>query len=96
MVYFQGRLIDVAVFTTKNRVNMKAFWHKLKHWGKVVGDFQARLLLSILYALLVLPTGLIVKIGGDLLENRPPAPTTTYWKARPPESPLLRPARRQG
>ncbi|MBX2998170.1 MAG: hypothetical protein KF893_06620 [Caldilineaceae bacterium] len=75
---------------------MKAFWHKIKHGAQVIGDFQARLLLAILYGLLVLPTGFIVKIGGDLLEIRPPDKTTSYWKARPADNPLLRPARRQG
>jgi hypothetical protein len=74
---------------------MKAFWQKVKNGAKVVGDFQARLLLGILYVLLVLPTGLIVKLGGDLLEIRPNK-ATSYWKTRAADSSLLRPARRQG
>jgi hypothetical protein len=85
-----------AAYALEDTNLMNAFWQKVKNGAKVVGDFQARLLLGILYVLLVLPTGLIVKLGGDLLEIRPPDKTISYWKARPADSPLLRPARRQG
>jgi hypothetical protein len=77
-------------------IHMKAFWAKVKHGAQAVGDFQARLILTILYLLLVMPTGLIVKLGGDLLELRYPATTKSYWKARSTEDIALRPARRQG
>jgi hypothetical protein len=75
---------------------MKEFWRKIKHGAQVVGDFQARLILTILYVVLVLPTGIIVKLGGDLLELRYADNTKSYWKPRPPEDERLRPARRQG
>lgn len=76
--------------------DMNAFWQKIKRWSKVVGDFQARLLLALLYAVLVLPTGLIVKIGGDLLESRYPKQSTSFWKTRAADDSSLAPARRQG
>lgn len=75
---------------------MSAFWQKVKRWSKTVGDFQARLLLSFLYFVLVLPTGMIVKMGGDLLESRYPKQSTSFWKARPDDDSSLQPARRQG
>jgi hypothetical protein len=86
----------LAAYAVEDTKQMKAFWQKVKNGAKVVGDFQARLLLGILYVLLVLPTGLIVKLGGDLLEIRHPDKATSYWKERAADSPLLRPARRQG
>ncbi|MEZ4830507.1 MAG: hypothetical protein R2873_00655 [Caldilineaceae bacterium] len=60
------------------------------------GRFPGRLLLSFLYSILVLPTGFMVKIGGDLLESRYPKQSTSFWKARPDDDPSLRIARRQG
>lgn len=73
---------------------MNDFWSKLKQGAQRVGDFQARLLLTILYGLLVLPTGLIIKLGGDLLHKRPSGPS--YWQPRTTQDTHLRPARRQG
>lgn len=75
---------------------MKRLWQKIKDGAQVVGDFQARLILSILYYLLVLPTGLIVKLSGDLLDAGSPRDTASYWQARPSDDTRLRPARRQG
>ena len=76
--------------------SMNAFWQKIQRWSKAAGDFQARMLLAFLYIILVLPTGLIVKIGGDLLESRYPKQSTSFWKARNADDPSLRPARHQG
>ncbi|RLT40309.1 MAG: hypothetical protein DWI57_08700 [Chloroflexi bacterium] len=74
---------------------MNVFWQKLKHYSQVVGDFQARLILTVLYGLLVLPTGLIAKIGGTLLDEKRRA-ATSYWQARPDDKPSIRAARGQG
>lgn len=74
---------------------MGELWHKIKRGAQTVGDFQARLILTILYGLLVLPTGLISRLGGDLLESQPRR-DGSFWRARPPEQTSLRPARRQG
>ena len=74
---------------------MNEFWQKVKFWSHKVGDFQARLILTFLYGLLVLPTGLIARIGGDLLEsNRQTA--DSYWRARPTPADTIRNAREQG
>lgn len=73
---------------------MTIFWQKLKRWSHAVGDFQARLILTVLYGLLVLPTGLIAKIGGDLLEKRR-GDTVSYWQKRPTPNESVRGARGQ-
>jgi len=47
-----------------------------------------------LYGVLVLPTGLIVRIGGELLESKRQT-ETSYWQARPIRTETLRNAREQ-
>jgi len=74
---------------------MQEFWQKIQHYARVVGDFQARLILTILYGLLVLPTGLIAKIGGTLLDTHP-RKADSYWQARSASDTSLRGARGQG
>ena len=75
---------------------MNDFWQKVKHWSQVVGDFQARLILTFLYGVLVVPTGLIAKIGGPLLDAKR-AETASYWQPRPSDDePSIRNARGQG
>ncbi|MCL4835581.1 MAG: hypothetical protein KJZ86_24290 [Caldilineaceae bacterium] len=74
---------------------MYTFWQKLQRWSQVVGDFQARLILTLLYAILVLPTGLIARIGGGLLNLRADN-ASTYWQNRPHTDSSLPRARGQG
>lgn len=62
----------------------------------MVGNFQAHLILTMLYLLLVVPTGIITKLGGDLLEIRYSDKTQSYWKFRPTKDDNLRAARCQG
>lgn len=74
---------------------MNKFWQKTRQLAAKVGDFQARLILTFLYGLLVLPTGLIARIGGELLEsNRRPA--TSYWRNRSTPEATIHHAQRQG
>lgn len=74
---------------------MNDFWHKVKQWSHKVGDFQARLILTFLYGVLVLPTGLIARIGGDLLESNRQT-TDSYWRTRSTPAETIRSAREQG
>lgn len=73
---------------------METFWQKFKRWSHTVGDFQARLILTFLYAVLVLPTGLIARIGGDLLEKKR-AESGSYWQQRAVANESVRDARGQ-
>lgn len=78
---------------------MKKLWQKIKDIGQVVGDFQARLILSLLYFVLVLPMGLLARLGGDSLRVRsmgnPVQPQDTHWQVRSKADSELRQARRQ-
>jgi len=68
---------------------MRGFWLGLKHiwegWKYIaqkIGNFQARLLLTIVYFILVLPFGLAVRWFSDPLRiKRPPAQWLDYADA---------------
>ena len=78
---------------------MKSLWGVLKGLGRVLsplakrlGNFQARVLLTVIYAILVLPFGVLVRLFADPLriKKRP-----TVWLDYPDE-PLNMPwAKRQ-
>ena len=69
--------------------HLRAGWARCAH---AIGNFQARLLLLLLYALFVLPLGIIVRVFADLLrtKRRP-----TRWLDRPDEANDLQWARKQ-
>jgi hypothetical protein len=75
---------------------MQDLWQRIKQGAQAIGDFQARLILSLLYMVLVLPTGLLLKLGGNVLDPVSGRRHTTYWAARTVDKPELRNARRQG
>lgn len=61
---------------------LKLLWETWKHVAHAIGDFQARVLLTVIYALLVLPLGLLVRLFADPLriKHQP-----TAWTERVPE-----------
>jgi hypothetical protein len=52
---------------------LKALWESWKRIAHIIGNFQARVLLTVLYASLVLPFGVIVRLFSDPLriKHRP-------------------------
>jgi hypothetical protein len=73
---------------------LRRLWHGWKRVGKKIGDFQARLLLTIFYFLLVSPFAMIVRAASDPLALKPT--TTAGWRGRPPAASLtVEIARRQ-
>ena len=46
---------------------LKKLWEGWKRIAHVIGDFQARVLLTVIYALLVLPFGVAVRFLSDPL-----------------------------
>jgi hypothetical protein len=64
-------------------------WNRLLH---VIGNFQARVLLTILYAIIVLPFGLIVRLFTDPLRIKHPP---TSWIDHPDETMDMNWAKRQ-
>jgi hypothetical protein len=71
---------------------LKRVWQGWKRLAKAIGTFQARVLLTIFYAALVLPFGVLVRLFSDPLRirHRP-----TNWLAHPDETHDLPWAKRQ-
>ena len=51
---------------------LRRFWEGWKRVGRKIGDFQARVLLTLIYAIVLLPFGVIVTLFGDPLRMRRP------------------------
>lgn len=71
---------------------LKRAWQAWKHIAHVIGNFQARLLLTIFYAVLVFPFGMAARLFSDPLriKRRP-----QQWLEHPPEACDLQWARKQ-
>ena len=61
---------------------LQAAWHGWKRLAQKIGDFQARLLLTLIYMTVLLPFGLIVRFFGDPLRIKT---SPNAWIVRPPE-----------
>ena len=71
---------------------LKRTWQTWKHIARTVGTFQARVLLTVFYGVLVLPFGVFTRFFSDSLrtKHRP-----VEWLEHPDETHDLRWARRQ-
>jgi hypothetical protein len=74
-------------------------WSALRHVWKVwtqvarkIGNFQARVILTIIYAVLVFPFGMIVRLFADPLRIKK---SPTHWLERPDEATDMGWAKRQ-
>jgi hypothetical protein len=74
---------------------MRLFWQKTQQILHKIGDFQARLLLTLLYAVLILPVGVALRLSEDTLNACPKKNAGTYWQPRKELDSALRHARRQ-
>jgi hypothetical protein len=78
------------VLPTNLRAKISARWKKIGH---AIGNFQARILLTVIYYVLILPFGLVVRAFSDSMhmKKRP-----EKWFDHPPIPNALEEARRQG
>jgi hypothetical protein len=76
------------------RAILSAAWERWKLIAHAIGNFQARVLLTLFYFVIVPPFALIVKLARDPLGLRPP-PGGTFWTDRPEADPDAAAARRQ-
>ena len=73
--------------------SLKKLWVAWKRIAHRIGDFQARVLLTLIYAVLVLPFGLAIRLFSDALKiKKRPA----KWIEHPHDVIDLEWARRQG
>jgi hypothetical protein len=52
---------------------LRRLWEGWKRVGRAIGNFQARVLLTVFYAVLILPFGLAVRLFADSLKIRVPS-----------------------
>ena len=71
---------------------LKTIWQGWQKVAKRIGDFQTRLILSLLYIVIVLPIGLIARLFSDPLALKKSA---THWDAKASSPPRIEEARRQ-
>jgi hypothetical protein len=72
--------------------SLKKLWEGWKKIAHIIGNFQARVLLTIFYAILVLPFGLAARLFADPLRIKRPPNT---WLDHPNEPIDLQWARKQ-
>jgi hypothetical protein len=72
----------------------RRLWLGWKHVGRSVGDFQARVLLTVFYFVVIAPFALIVRWATDPLAVKPATPKGWRPREASPGMPLER-ARRQ-
>lgn len=68
-------------------------WGGWKRFARRLADFQGRVLLTLLYVVLVMPAGLILRLVADPLRRH--QPQTSNWTPRLPAPATLDEARRQ-
>jgi hypothetical protein len=76
------------------RTLLAALWARWKALAHVIGNFQARVLLSILYFVLIPPFGVLVQVLMDPLELRR-RPRESFWLPLARRNTSLVGARRQ-
>ena len=85
----------MTTFMTRTMLVWRLWWANVKRIMRVIGDFQARIILSIFYAVLILPMGLLLRPFFDPLHLRRPAELASYWMPREPLDETLEGARLQ-
>ena len=76
------------------RALLRRTWERWKVIAHIIGNFQARVLLSIFYFLVVPPFALIVKIYRDPLHLRH-SKSDSFWISRPASDTSETAAKRQ-
>jgi hypothetical protein len=71
---------------------LKELWQRWQKVAKKIGDFQARLILSLFYFIIVLPVGLIARVFADPLGLKK---TAARWDAKQSSPARIEDARRQ-
>ena len=79
-------MLAVLSWSGTLRSTLRRLWERWKVVAHVIGNFQARVLLTVFYFAIVPPFAVIVKLLKDPLSLRVP-PGASYWMTRPdPES----------
>ena len=68
----------------------RRLWAGWKRIGRKIGDFQARVLLTVFYFVIIAPFGLLVRMATDPLSLKPATPKGWQPRRTPPGTPLER------
>ena len=71
---------------------LKALWQGWQKVAKKIGDFQARLILTLFYFIFVIPIGLIARLFADPLALKK---SSAHWDKRESAPARMEDARRQ-
>ena len=71
---------------------LKELWQGWTKIAKKIGDFQARLILTLFYFIFIIPIGLIARMFADPLAMKN---STVHWETRASSPTRLEDARRQ-
>lgn len=74
---------------------LRKLWTRWKAFGQKIADFQARLILTLVYFIIVLPFGLFVRLLSDPLIVKDRRSRETMWVPKHVDEPTLENARRQ-
>ncbi|MBI4240693.1 MAG: hypothetical protein HY613_03160 [Candidatus Rokubacteria bacterium] len=74
-------------------LSLKRLWAWWKRVAEIIGTFQARVLLTVLYFILLAPLALPLRLFGDPIRRRPTGPT--FWIPRSARPASLEEAQRQ-
>jgi hypothetical protein len=74
-------------------LSLSRAWAAWKRLARLIGEFNGRIVLTLLYAVLIVPVGFILRLVADPLRRR--RPQVSNWTSRPPTPATLDEARRQ-
>jgi hypothetical protein len=72
--------IDPLIQTRKRPITMKKLWEWWKRVARKIGDFQARILLTIFYFIILGPFALAIRLGSDPLAIKASSPHGWHHK----------------
>jgi hypothetical protein len=72
---------------------LSKLWSHWRRFARRLADFQGRVLLTLLYVVLIVPGGLVIRLAADPLRRH--RPETSNWTPRLPDPGTLDEARRQ-
>ena len=74
---------------------LRKLWNRWKAFGQKIADFQARLILTLVYFIVALPFGVFVRLLSDPLAVKNQRSRETMWFPKNADEPTLENARRQ-
>lgn len=74
---------------------VRVMWERMKVIASVVGDVEAKVIVTLFYFTILAPFGLISRLFSDPLHRKAPA-NPQLWVERPPVHNELDAAKRQG